>query len=112
MPSRLPDSTAAAPRRRCRNDRAEEDPVRQAEEGVVQAALGVGAVASVALVLIRRHRRRQRGTIASLNRTAVGSVTNDGRSGGAAGASGVMDTSGQGRRRQRRWRRGEERRWW
>jgi hypothetical protein len=29
----------------------EEDPVRQAEEGVVQAASGVGAVASVALLV-------------------------------------------------------------
>ena len=39
-----------APHRRCRgarcchDDRAEEDPVCQAEEGVVQAALGVGTI--------------------------------------------------------------------
>jgi len=48
--------------RRRRDDRAEEDPVRQVEEGVVQAALGVGAVASVALLLLRHlccHRRRR-----------------------------------------------------
>jgi hypothetical protein len=52
MSSRSPDSAAA--------DRAEEDPVRQAEEGVVQAALGVGAVASIALLLLRCRRRRRR----------------------------------------------------
>jgi hypothetical protein len=46
---------------RCRGDRAEEGPVRQDEEGVVQAASGVGAVASVALLLLRlRHRRCRR----------------------------------------------------
>jgi hypothetical protein len=38
--------------------RAEEDLVRQAEEGVVHAAPGVGAVASVVLLLLRRRRRR------------------------------------------------------
>ncbi len=44
--------------RRRRDDRAEEDPVRQAEEGVVQVAPGVGAVPSVALLLLRRRRCR------------------------------------------------------
>jgi hypothetical protein len=60
MSLRLPDSATAAPRRRCRDDRAEEDPVSQAEEGVAQAASGVGAVASVAILLLRRRRTRYR----------------------------------------------------
>jgi hypothetical protein len=39
----------------------EEDPVcSQAEEGVVQAASGVGTIASVVLLLLRHLRRRQR----------------------------------------------------
>ena len=47
-------------RRRRRNDQAEEDPVCQAEEGVVQAVSGVGAIASVALLLLRCLCRRLR----------------------------------------------------
>ena len=45
---------------RCCGDRVEEDPIRQDEDGVVQAALGVGAAASVTLLLLRRRRRRRR----------------------------------------------------
>jgi hypothetical protein len=50
----------AAMLRRLRDDRVEEDPICQAEEGVVQAASGVRAVASVALLFIRCLRRRRR----------------------------------------------------
>ena len=44
--------------RRHREDQAEEDPICQAEEGVVQATLGVGTVTPVLLlILCRLHRR-------------------------------------------------------
>jgi hypothetical protein len=43
-----------------RDYRAEEDPICQAEEGIVQAALGVSTVTSVVLLLLRcLHRRRR-----------------------------------------------------
>ena len=78
---------------RCRGDRAEEDPVRQDEEGAVQAALGVGAVTSVALLLLhRRHRRRHRRrrcrrrcSCSFVVAAAVGSVAPDGGNDDAAG---------------------------
>jgi hypothetical protein len=55
----LPTAVAAAPAVVATIERrAEEDLVRQAEEGVVHAAPGVGAVASVVLLLLRRRRRR------------------------------------------------------
>ncbi len=60
MSSWLPDSAAAAPRHHCRGDQAEEDYVRQAEEGVVQAVSGVNASTSVALLRRRRRRCRRR----------------------------------------------------
>ena len=63
----------------CCGDRVEEDPVRQDEEGAIQAASGVGAVTSVALLLLRRrHRRRHR-------RRCSCSVAPDGGSDDAAG---------------------------
>jgi hypothetical protein len=43
--------------RRHRDDRAEEDPICQAEEGVVQATLGVGTITPVVLLLLRRLHR-------------------------------------------------------
>ena len=51
-----------------RGNRVEEDLVHQAEEGIVQAASGVGAIASVILPLLLcpRHRRRRPGTIVNL----------------------------------------------
>ena len=63
-----PHRHRSAPRHR--NDRAEEDPVRQVEEGVVQAVLGAGAIASVLLLLLhhrllRRIRHHQHGTVTS-----------------------------------------------
>jgi hypothetical protein len=55
---RTPHCRCSGARRRC-DDRAEEDPVRQEEEGVIQAVPGVSAVASVALLLLRCRRRRR-----------------------------------------------------
>ena len=53
---RTPHRRRSGARRRC-DDQAEEDPVRQAEEGVVQAESGVGIIASVALLLLRCRQR-------------------------------------------------------
>jgi MYXO-CTERM domain-containing protein len=50
----LPTAVAAAPAVVTTFER-----VRQAEEGVVQSAPGVGAVASVALLLLGRRQRRR-----------------------------------------------------
>jgi len=63
-----PHCRRSAPRHR--NDRAEEDPVHQVEEGVVQAVLGAGAIASVLLLLLhhrllRRICHHQCGTVTS-----------------------------------------------
>ena len=78
---------------------------------------GVGGILPGSVGGWRRHIHRtpphpSSGTVASLSRTAVGSVTNDGGSGDPARASGATDTSGQLQRRQRR-RRWEKRcQWW
>ena len=46
--------------RRCHDNRAEEDPVCQTEDGLVQAVSGVGTVTSVVILLLRRLCRRRR----------------------------------------------------
>ena len=56
---RTPQSRCRSARRR-RDNRAEEDPICQAEEGVIQVVSGVGTITSVVLLHLRRLRRRQR----------------------------------------------------
>ena len=46
--------------RRCHDNRVEEDPVCQTEDGLVQAVSGVGTVTSVVILLLRRLCRRRR----------------------------------------------------